>query len=59
MGHGVARATLAANAATLARLRAGLPDVLGAARVRAHELFEDAALEDGVFAVRGAAFDER
>jgi valyl-tRNA synthetase len=59
MGHGVARAVLAANPATLARLRAGLPDVLAAARVRAHELAEDAGLGDGAFAVRGAEFDER
>ena len=59
MGHGVARVALAAHPGTLARLRAGLPDVLGAARVRAHELVEDPTLGDGAFAIRGAVFDER
>jgi valyl-tRNA synthetase len=59
MGHGVANVVLAANAAMLARLRAGLPDVLAAARVREHELFEDAGLEEGSIAIRGAVFYER
>jgi valyl-tRNA synthetase len=59
MGREVERLEVAANATTLERLRPGLPDVLLAARCRAHELVEKPSLEDGVFEISGAVFAER
>ena len=56
MGRVIERVEIAGNAATLARLAPGLPDVVAAVRCRAHELVEDAALEDGVFAARNPVF---
>ena len=47
------------HAATLERLRPGLPDVLLAARCHAHGLVEKASLEDGVFEIADAVFSER
>jgi valyl-tRNA synthetase len=58
MGKEVESLTLAANAATLARLAPGLGDVMSAVRCKAHRLVEDAALEDGVFEARDAVFSE-
>jgi valyl-tRNA synthetase len=58
MGKEIDDLTLAANAATLARLAPGLSDVLSAVRCKAHQLVEDAALEDGVFEVRDAVFSD-
>ena len=56
MGRVIERVEIAGNAATLTRLAPGLPDVVAAVRCRAHELVEDAALEDGVFAARNPVF---
>jgi valyl-tRNA synthetase len=58
MGKEMDGVTLAANAATLARLEPGLGDVMSAVRCKAHRLVEDAALEDGVFEARDAVFSE-
>ena len=56
MGREIERLGIAGNAATLARLAPGLPDVVAAVRCRTHELVEDAALEDGVFEARDPVF---
>ena len=56
MGREIETAEIAGNAATLARLAPGLPDVLAAVRCRSHALVEDAALEDGCFEARRTVF---
>jgi valyl-tRNA synthetase len=56
MGREVEHLVLVANAATLARLTPVLDDVLAAARCLGHASTVDASLEDGVIAIRDAAF---
>jgi valyl-tRNA synthetase len=56
MGREVETLTITAAAPTLAALAPVLADVLAAARCRAHQLAEDAALEAGSFEVRDARF---
>ena len=58
MGREVASLSIAANAATLARLAPVLADVLVAGRCHAHHLVERGELEDGAFAVDDAEFAE-
>jgi valyl-tRNA synthetase len=58
-GREVAELTLAADAATLTRLRPVLADVLAAARCASHRLETRADLEPGVFVIAGAKFAER
>jgi valyl-tRNA synthetase len=58
-GREVATLTLAAEPATLARLRPVLSDVLAAARCAEHRLEARADLEPGGFAVAEVAFAER
>ncbi len=59
MGREVERLVIAANAKTLVTLASVLPDVLAAARCRAHALATDDALADGAFEIRDAVFAER
>jgi valyl-tRNA synthetase len=59
MGREVGSLTLAANAATLARLTPVLGDVLAAARCHAHTLATNDSLEDGVFEIADAVFLEK
>jgi len=56
MGREVEQMTLVAHPTTLKQVTPVLGDVLLAARCLAHETAEDAALEDGVFAIRDARF---
>ncbi len=59
MGREMERVEIVANATTLERLRPGLPDVLLAARCRAHDLVEKPSLADGVFEIGHAVFAKR
>ncbi len=58
MGKEIDSVTLAANAATQARLAPSLGDVLAAVRAKGHTLAEEATLEDGAFEARDAVFSE-
>jgi valyl-tRNA synthetase len=58
MGKEIERLSIAANAATLARLAPAVDDVMGAVRCKAHTLVEDASLEAGAFAARDVVFSE-
>jgi valyl-tRNA synthetase len=59
MGREVTHLCIRANAATLARLRPCLADVLAAGRCQGHRLAEEAGLADGAFRIEDAVFAPR
>jgi len=59
VGREVERLTIAANPKTLDKLRPGLTDVVQAARCHAHDLAENADLDDGAYQIENAVFTER
>jgi len=59
IGRGVTQLTIAANTATLEKLRVAESDVMSAARAERHSLVVDEAIADGQFEIREAEFAEK